>query len=259
VNISQKRFGSLFGAFALFSAILGTRMGVVKACATAGVVVVGLTVVVAVGKFIAAAASRSRYSFSLLVKALVTVAVILIAGASATEMFRRHQTKVAIVQELRMRVQREELRNLKSSGDPAAPPSAKSPEEHVPGPARARGLEGRRVRAPDVIPDLAEVHGSLDREIVGGVIRRHLNEVKYCYGAALTSQPNLSGRLKVQVTIAATGEVIASVLQSSTMGNVHVENCVVQTVRRWKFPAPMVGGIVTVSYPIDFTPGSASD
>jgi TonB family protein len=147
-------------------------------------------------------------------------------------------------------------RNLKSSGEPGAPPSEKSPEEDVPGPARARSLGGRRVRAPDVIPGLAEVHGSLDREIVHAVMRRHISEVKYCYETELTAQADLSGRLKVQVTIAATGEVIASVLQSSTMGNFHVENCVVHAARRWKFPEPTGGGIVIVSYPFNFTPGS---
>ena len=123
----------------------------------------------------------------------------------------------------------------------------------------AGGLGGRRARAPDVIPGQANVRGSLDKEIIRRIIRRHINEVKYCYETELTKKADLSGRISVQFTIAATGTVIASVLQSSTMGNVRVENCVVQAVRRWEFPKPLGGGIVIVSYPFNFTAGATGD
>jgi TonB family protein len=123
----------------------------------------------------------------------------------------------------------------------------------------AGGLGGRRARAPDVIPGQANVRGSLDKEIIRRIIRRHINEVKYCYETELTKKPNLAGRVAVQFTIAATGQVIASVLQSSTMGNIRVENCVVQAVRRWEFPKPMGGGIVIVSYPFNFQAGGTGE
>jgi TonB family protein len=123
----------------------------------------------------------------------------------------------------------------------------------------AGGLGGRRARAPDVIPGQANVRGSLDKEIIRRIIRRHINEVKYCYETELTKKADLSGRVSVQFTIAATGQVIASVLQSSTMGNLRVENCVVQAVRRWEFPKPMGGGIVIVSYPFNFTAGGSGE
>jgi TonB family protein len=123
----------------------------------------------------------------------------------------------------------------------------------------AGGLGGRRARAPDVIPGQANVRGSLDKEIIRRIIRRHINEVKYCYESELTKKPDLNGRVSVQFTIAATGQVIASVLQSSTMSNIRVENCVVQAVRRWEFPKPMGGGIVIVSYPFNFTAGAAGE
>jgi TonB family protein len=123
----------------------------------------------------------------------------------------------------------------------------------------AGGLGGRRARAPDVIPGQANVRGSLDKEIIRRIIRRHINEVKYCYETELTKKADLAGRIAVQFTIAASGQVIASVLQSSTMGNIRVENCVVQAVRRWEFPKPMGGGIVIVSYPFVFNAGSAGE
>jgi TonB family protein len=123
----------------------------------------------------------------------------------------------------------------------------------------AGGLGGRRAKAPDVIPGQANVRGSLDKEIIRRIIRRHINEVKYCYEQELTKKPDLNGRVSVQFTIAATGQVIASVLQSSTMGSIKVENCVVQAVRRWEFPKPMGGGIVIVAYPFNFTAGGSGE
>jgi TonB family protein len=123
----------------------------------------------------------------------------------------------------------------------------------------AGGLGGRRAKAPDVIPGQANVRGSLDKEIIRRIIRRHINEVKYCYEQELTKKPDLGGRIMVQFTIAASGQVIASVLQNSTMGNARVENCTVQAVRRWEFPKPLGGGIVIVSYPFVLTPAGGGE
>ncbi|HLK88280.1 MAG TPA: TonB family protein [Polyangia bacterium] len=120
----------------------------------------------------------------------------------------------------------------------------------------AGGLGGRRARVPDVVPGQPEVRGPLDKEIIRRIIRRHVNEVKYCYEQELAQRPDLGGRIMVQFTIAASGQVIASMLQNSTMGNARVENCTVQAVRRWEFPKPIGGGIAIVSYPFVLTPGS---
>jgi hypothetical protein len=116
------------------------------------------------------------------------------------------------------------------------------------------GPGGRRVGAPEVIPGQSTVRGSLDKEIIRRIIRMHSNEVKYCYEQELTRKPALAGRISVQFVIAATGQVSSSVLQSSTMNNPRVESCVVQAFRRWEFPKPSGGGIVIVSYPLNFVP-----
>ena len=60
--------------------------------------------------------------------------------------------------------------------------------------------------------------GSLDKQIIRGVIRGHIGEVKACYERELVSLPQLAGRVEVQFTIGATGHVVASLLQRSTMG-----------------------------------------
>ena len=120
---------------------------------------------------------------------------------------------------------------------------------HVAGP-----LGPRHARAPEIIPGELRVRGTLDREIVRRIIRRHINEVRFCYEQELATHRALGGRMAVQFTIAGTGQVLASVLQSSTLGNVRVESCAVQAVRRWEFPKPEGGGLVSVTYPFVFAP-----
>ncbi len=73
--------------------------------------------------------------------------------------------------------------------------------------------------------------------------------MKFCYEKELTTHPDLYGRVIVQFTIAGSGAVVASVVQSSTMNNPTVEQCIAGAVRRWEFPKPQGGGIVIVSYP----------
>ena len=117
--------------------------------------------------------------------------------------------------------------------------------------------------ADDALPSIFEPDPSLgvhvqpgvsNKEIIRRIIRRHIDEVKSCYEEELSRLPNLGGRIMVQFTIAASGQVIASVLQQSTMKNAHVETCAVEAVRRWQFPKPRGGGIVIVSYPFVLTP-----
>jgi len=95
-----------------------------------------------------------------------------------------------------------------------------------------------------------------DKEIIGRIIRQHTGQVRACYEPELTKRPDLFGRVMVQFTIGRAGDVIASTLQSSTMGAPRVEDCVVKAVRGWQFPKPPGGGIVIASYPFAFVPGA---
>jgi TonB family protein len=113
----------------------------------------------------------------------------------------------------------------------------------------AGGLGGRRAHAPDVIPGTAQVRGSLDKEIIRRIIRRHINEVKFCYEQEAMKHQDLRGRVVVQFTIAATGQVVSSSVAQSTTNNGTVDQCIAGAVRRWEFPKPQGGGIVIVSYP----------
>jgi TonB family protein len=101
---------------------------------------------------------------------------------------------------------------------------------------------------------MVTAQGALDKEIIRRIVRRHLNEVKYCYDQALVRQPKLDGRVVVKFTISGTGQVLASFVQSTTLGSPAVEMCVANAVKRWDFPAPRQGGLAIVSYPFTFSP-----
>jgi hypothetical protein len=115
-------------------------------------------------------------------------------------------------------------------------------------------LGTHHAKVPDPILGVASVRGTLDKEIIRRIVRRHLNEVKYCYDQALVKQPKLDGRLVAQFTIAGNGQVIASLKSSSTLGSPAVEMCVVNAIKRWEFPAPTGGGLAIVTYPFTFSP-----
>ncbi len=114
----------------------------------------------------------------------------------------------------------------------------------------AGGFRGRSASVPRVrAGGDAEVRGSLSREVIRRVIRRHINEVRFCYEQELSQRPDLAGRVTVSFIISATGAVQTASVANTTLNNARVEGCVAQAVRRWTFPAPDGGGAVLVNYP----------
>ena len=121
------------------------------------------------------------------------------------------------------------------------------------------GLSGHQSIGPDHGPDRV-IGDGLDKEVVAKVIRRHLSEVKYCYESQLTQKPSLAGKLSVLFTIDPTGAVSDANVAESGLDDASVEGCILARVRRWKFPQPRGGGVVSISYPWIFRPaGSDTD
>jgi hypothetical protein len=121
----------------------------------------------------------------------------------------------------------------------------------------AGGLGGRRAHAPDVVLGSAQVRGGLDKEMIRRVIRRHLNEVRYCYEKALQAEPSLAGRVMVEFVIDEDGSVRAAAARESTLANPAVGACTAGAFLRWQFPTVRGGGLVLVHYPFDFVPEAA--
>lgn len=127
----------------------------------------------------------------------------------------------------------------------------------------AGAIEPPSVEPSTTIPAIrlgsAEVHGSLDREVIQRVVRRHANEVRYCFEQGLAVDPTLSGRVTVAFVIGPTGQVPTASAAESTFTESEqsrsVVACILSAVRRWTFPAPEGGGIVRINYPFVFAPG----
>jgi outer membrane biosynthesis protein TonB len=97
--------------------------------------------------------------------------------------------------------------------------------------------------------------GALDRSLVDDVIKRNMNQIRYCYQRQLNRSPHLAGKITIKFVIARDGSVSAASVKSSSMKNDAVENCLASRFLRLQFPRPKGGGIVMVSYPFMFSPG----
>lgn len=115
-------------------------------------------------------------------------------------------------------------------------------------------LGGRGKTITKIIPGKTTVIGGLDKEVIAKVIRRHQNEIKYCYETELNKTPDLAGKVAVAFTIGPTGAVTDATVTETTLNNAAAERCMLSRIRRWKFPEPKGGGVVAVTYPWLFSP-----
>ncbi len=97
--------------------------------------------------------------------------------------------------------------------------------------------------------------GALDRSLIDEVIKRHMNQIRYCYQRELTKNNTLGGKIVIRFTIAKDGSVSQATTKSTTMNNSAVQKCIEGRFMRMQFPTPKGGGIVIVSYPFLFSPG----
>jgi len=95
--------------------------------------------------------------------------------------------------------------------------------------------------------------GALDKSLIDNVIRKNMNQIRYCYQRELTKNPGLKGKIIVKFTIAADGSVSKAGIKTSSMGSKAVEGCITSRFKRFKFPQPKGGGVVIVSYPFIFS------
>ncbi|PRP96940.1 DUF2330 domain-containing protein [Enhygromyxa salina] len=123
-------------------------------------------------------------------------------------------------------------------------------------PSWSAQLEGssRDAPLPKIEVPAPTVGGPLDKQIIQRVVRAHMNEVEFCYTAGLAKQPKLAGRVNVEFVIDGAGSVASSRVAKTTLADASVGTCIAQAVKRWKFPMPRGGSLVTVNYPFDLAP-----
>lgn len=108
--------------------------------------------------------------------------------------------------------------------------------------------KGFRMRTSKV-----EVSGRLPPQIIQRIVRQNHGRFRLCYERGLGGNPSLSGRVNVRFVIGRNGAVSNASNAGSTLPNSDVVACVVRSFYGLSFPKPE-GGMVTVSYPIAFSP-----
>jgi hypothetical protein len=119
-------------------------------------------------------------------------------------------------------------------------------------------------------PEDAKGAGRLPPEVIQAVVRAGQGTMRQCYEDGLRRAPRLAGRVTTRFVISTQGTVSNAVdvdrapplpmdwvapSVPKAMPDAAVSACVVAAFERLRFPAPE-GGVVTVTYPILFTPGS---
>jgi hypothetical protein len=85
------------------------------------------------------------------------------------------------------------------------------------------------------------------------ILRQNFGRFRLCYDALLGTNDKAEGRVTVKFVIDKTGAVTTSQDGGSDIGDQKMISCVVGSVGNLQFPKPE--GIVTVVYPLVFSPG----
>jgi len=111
-----------------------------------------------------------------------------------------------------------------------------------------------KTRAPKVRMGATQVSGRLPPEVIQRIVRQNYGRFRMCYEQGLAKNPNLEGRVAVRFVIGRDGSVSNVSNGGSDIPDSGVVQCVIRAYYGLSFPQPE-GGIVTVVYPIMFSPG----
>jgi len=120
-------------------------------------------------------------------------------------------------------------------------------------------LSGRGKDTTRVVPGKTIVVGGLSKEVIAKIIRSHQSEIKYCYEMELQKKPSLFGKVAVLFTIDGSGSVSEANVAETSLENSNTEQCMLARIRRWRFPEPQGGGLVTVNFPWVFKPAGGEE
>ena len=111
-----------------------------------------------------------------------------------------------------------------------------------------------KTKPPQVRMGATTVSGRLPAEVIQRIVRQNFGRFRLCYENGLKNNPSLTGRVSVRFVIGRDGAVANVGNGGSDLPDSAVVNCVVRSFSGLSFPQPE-GGIVTVVYPISFSPG----
>ena len=93
--------------------------------------------------------------------------------------------------------------------------------------------------------------GALDKSVIQAAVQKKIGKLKFCYMDALSSAPQLAGRVDFKFIINEDGSLKSVKVEKSELKAPTAEACMLAHLQKTTFPQPK-GGIVVVRYPIIF-------
>jgi len=106
-----------------------------------------------------------------------------------------------------------------------------------------------------LLPGAVTLQGACDKTATTRVLRRYMNQLRYCYQRELVKKPTLGGTVQVKWTIDKHGRVPKATLEANLAAQPAVGQCVRLRFLRMRFPKPSNGGVCVASQPLVFKPG----
>ena len=131
-----------------------------------------------------------------------------------------------------------------------APPPPPEVEEEDAGGVELTAARGRKKMKKGGCdgPCKGKVTGTLQ-----SALRARAGQARRCYERALRLNPTLKGRLTVNVTVGAAGQVCSASISNNTLGDASVSSCALGSFQGATLPPPQ-GGCVNTRVPVNFVP-----
>ncbi|HUT79247.1 MAG TPA: AgmX/PglI C-terminal domain-containing protein, partial [Polyangia bacterium] len=86
--------------------------------------------------------------------------------------------------------------------------------------------------------------GTIDAAETNKFINAHFSQVRSCYERRLKNNPLLEGNLDLKIRLTPKGRVGSIAVNSDTVRDGEMLDCVMRTIRGWQFPAPVDGWVL---------------
>ena len=103
----------------------------------------------------------------------------------------------------------------------------------------------------EIKSEAPEIDGTLNRDAISKTVAQGEGALRFCYEEALIRKSKISGRIVLVLNISPLGELETVEVESSSVDDKSLENCVIKKVKRWHFPKPE-GGRAKIKYPFVF-------
>lgn len=97
--------------------------------------------------------------------------------------------------------------------------------------------ETPKPKGPRVVPGPPTITGYLDREQVRQTVDSNLNGLLACYQEGLKRDPNLVGKVTLELRIKGSGKVATVSAAESSLDDRVVQACILAKARSWPFPS----------------------